>query len=63
MRLHSPAILFAPQCAYAKQEAPCGRSSAVERQLPKLDVVGSIPIARSNLFNDLAGNSASEFRV
>ncbi len=28
---------------------PCrGRSSVVERQLPKLNVVGSIPIARSN---------------
>jgi hypothetical protein len=26
----------------------CGRSSVVERQLPKLYVVGSIPIARSN---------------
>ena len=26
----------------------CGRSSVVERQLPKLNVVGSIPIARSN---------------
>jgi hypothetical protein len=25
-----------------------GRSSVVERQLPKLNVVGSIPIARSN---------------
>ncbi len=25
----------------------CGRSSVVERQLPKLNVVGSIPIARS----------------
>lgn len=25
-----------------------GRSSVVERQLPKLYVVGSIPIARSN---------------
>src|SRR5262249_49591683 len=26
---------------------PSGSSSAVERQLPKLDVVGSIPISRS----------------
>ena len=26
----------------------CGRNSAVECQLPKLDVVGSSPIARSN---------------
>ena len=26
---------------------PRGRSSVVERQLPKLNVVGSIPIARS----------------
>src|SRR5690606_40371690 len=31
-----------------------GRSSVVERQLPKLNVVGSIPIARSNLFRDQA---------
>jgi hypothetical protein len=30
-----------------------GRSSVVERQLPKLYVEGSIPFARSNLFNDL----------
>ena len=27
-----------------------GRSSAVERQLPKLDVTGSIPVARSNVW-------------
>ena len=27
----------------------CGRSSVVERQLPKLNVVGSIPIARSRI--------------
>ena len=26
----------------------CGRSSVVERQLPKLNVGGSIPLARSN---------------
>jgi hypothetical protein len=26
-----------------------GRSSVVERKLPKLDVVGSIPIARSTI--------------
>lgn len=31
----------------------CGCSSVVERQLPKLNVVGSIPIARSNIFNGL----------
>ena len=30
-----------------------GCSSEVERQLPKLNVVGSIPIARSNNFNDV----------
>ena len=28
-----------------------GSSSAVERQLPKLDVAGSIPVSRSSLFN------------
>ncbi len=31
-----------------------GRSSVVERKLPKLDVVGSIPIARSNRFRQMA---------
>ena len=39
-------------CAGTKKNADeirglCGRSSVVERQLPKLYVVGSIPIARS----------------
>src|SRR5262249_17709215 len=34
-----------------------GRSSVVERQLPKLYVVGSIPIARSNHFLSRPGNS------
>ena len=33
-----------------------GRSSGVERQLPKLNVVGSNPIARSNFFNHLRGH-------
>jgi hypothetical protein len=28
-----------------------GRNSAVECQLPKLDVTGSIPVARSNFFH------------
>jgi hypothetical protein len=32
----------------------CGRSSVVEHQLPKLSVVGSIPIARSNKIKGLA---------
>jgi hypothetical protein len=31
----------------------CGRNSAVECQLPKLDVVGSSPIARSNKIRGL----------
>jgi hypothetical protein len=31
-----------------KAFAGCGRSSVVERQLPKLYVEGSIPFARSN---------------
>ena len=31
----------------------CGRSSVVERQLPKLYVVGSIPIARSRFLKQL----------
>ncbi len=32
----------------------CGRNSVVECQLPKLDVVGSNPIARSNIDKGLA---------
>ena|ERR1041385_870618 len=32
---------------FAIKSELCGRSSVVERQLPKLNVVGSIPIARS----------------
>ena len=31
-----------------------GSSSVAERQLPKLNVAGSIPVSRSNIFNDLA---------
>jgi hypothetical protein len=34
----------------------CGCSSVVERQLPKLNVVGSIPITRSNFFKELNKN-------
>ena len=30
-----------------------GSNSAVECQLPKLDVAGSIPVSRSNFFNGL----------
>ena len=30
------------------KERPCGRNSVVECQLPKLDVAGSIPVARSD---------------
>ena len=30
-----------------------GRNSAVECQLPKLDVAGSIPVARSNKIREL----------
>ena len=37
---------------------PGGHSSAVERQLPKLDVAGSIPVARSN--TRLARDSAQD---
>ena len=32
-----------------------GRSSGVERNLAKVEVVGSNPIARSNIFNGLYG--------
>jgi hypothetical protein len=32
-----------------------GSNSAVECQLPKLDVAGSIPVSRSNLFYNLHG--------
>jgi hypothetical protein len=34
---------------FAMLKAKRGRSSVVEHQLPKLSVVGSIPIARSNV--------------
>jgi hypothetical protein len=37
-----------------------GSSSAVERQLPKLDVAGSIPVSRSIILN-LALDLRSEF--
>ena len=42
---------FSRQIAGKRPRKPrfCGRSSVVERQLPKLYVVGSIPIARSTL--------------
>jgi hypothetical protein len=39
--------------------APRGRSSEVERQLPKLNVGGSIPPGRSNHFNELRRIRAS----
>jgi len=31
----------------------CGSSSVAERQLPKLNVAGSIPVSRSNKMNNL----------
>jgi hypothetical protein len=39
----------------------CGRNSAVECQLPKLDVVGSSPIARSNKMRGLRKFSSPFF--
>ena len=36
--------------------AASGGNSAVECQLPKLDVAGSIPVPRSNLVNNLRGS-------
>ena len=39
-----------------------GRSSVVERQLPKLYVEGSIPFARSNFLRETGGNWASIVR-
>ena len=38
---------IAPGGEHATRTGTGGRSSEVERQLPKLNVVGSIPIARS----------------
>ena len=38
-----------------------GSSSAVERQLPKLDVAGSIPVSRSSNFNILANQLIASF--
>ena len=43
----------------ARLTRECGRSSEVERQLPKLNVVGSIPIARSSIFNGLVTLTSS----
>src|SRR4030095_3503568 len=37
-----------PRATYAKQGARRGRNSVVECQLPKLDVAGSTPVARSH---------------
>jgi hypothetical protein len=42
-----------PSAILAAGQAGRGRSSEVERQLPKLNVAGSIPAARSNIFNML----------
>jgi hypothetical protein len=42
-----------------KQE--CGCSSVVERQLPKLNVVGSIPITRSN--NSMSLQASLEIKL
>lgn len=41
-----------------RSSTPSGRNSVVEWQLPKLQVEGSNPFARSNYFNNL-GDSAS----
>jgi hypothetical protein len=38
---------------------PSGSNSAVECQLPKLDVAGSIPVSRSIVFNTLPGIARS----
>ena len=37
-----------PRNGKLKSFLPSGSSSAVERQLPKLDVAGSIPVSRSS---------------
>jgi hypothetical protein len=42
---------------FAMLMAKRGRSSVVEHQLPKLSVVGSIPIARSNKISHYLGQS------
>ena len=39
----------------------CGRSSVVERQLPKLYVAGSIPAARSRFFKQLKHLASADF--
>ena len=38
-----------------------GSNSVVECQLPKLDVAGSNPVSRSNLFSHLANLTSSGF--
>jgi hypothetical protein len=37
-----------------------GSSSAVERQLPKLDVAGSIPVSRSTLFSSFSPSNSAK---
>jgi hypothetical protein len=46
--------MLAARRAHWLCSAARGRSSVVERQLPKLNVVGSIPIARSSTWADFA---------
>src|SRR5439155_13676459 len=40
----------------------CGRNSVVECQLPKLDVAGSTPVARSREFEELDATAGSAAR-
>jgi hypothetical protein len=40
----------------------CGCSSGVEHNLAKVGVVGSNPIARSNIFNDISNSETAPLR-
>jgi hypothetical protein len=52
LTLRSFEIPLAESAANSLSFLPRGRSSVVERQLPKLYVEGSIPFARSKIAND-----------
>jgi hypothetical protein len=45
----TPGQISETVCYHSLADVSSGSSSAVERQLPKLDVAGSIPVSRSIL--------------
>ena len=49
----TPGQISETVCYHSLAAVSSGSSSAVERQLPKLDVAGSIPVSRSNVLKKL----------